>query len=250
MIGPSLPSHLVAEARSSPDTTQSDDEGDVPVMGPSSRELLCSSHDALNGRRFSSRREGIITNDDYDDDDCIGPQLPGSNKELEELSYYERRHNFEQEQASKDAKGKRDEWMLSLPENTHYGFGAKTFSKRGIAKVSDDWLETPEDKRRKEERGEVATPSVKPKSAQDLAQEEIVRQMNAVRGESLIVQHSKKAGGTAAGSVVSGPGGRKEWDRETEMKVVGLKDLSAAELKEHAAGLGTRFGHGTEKKYL
>ncbi|CAJ0935513.1 unnamed protein product, partial [Mesorhabditis belari] len=193
-----------------------------------------------------------------DDDEVIGPSLPSSSQETEELRYLQRLAKLEEDKDKEKNAMKREEWMVSLPKkgNVANVLGARTFSKRGVAEVSNEWMETPAQKRKRLENGDGPSTSsaetVERRAAQvrDTEQAAISASLNAHRGDSLLDQTRNRAAQQNGENGETSQGGRRAFDRERDMQVQGLQNLSSEEIKAKCGALNTRFGHSGNHKFL
>ncbi|CAI4224030.1 unnamed protein product [Auanema sp. JU1783] len=191
-----------------------------------------------------------------DDDEIIGPTLPTSQDDEKAAEEYAIRRLMLEKQ-KEESTSRREEWMTQLPKKmTNYGLGARTFSKSSThAEKDSSWTETPEQKRRRIERGEgssSATDSsnilLTAQQMRDQEQERIALQCNANRTEALLDSHQRKKKNETGQGTSSGE--RRAFDREKDMEVRGFKGSTSAELKERCGQLSSRFGSSLNQKFL
>ncbi|KAI1815217.1 hypothetical protein GGS20DRAFT_354706 [Poronia punctata] len=233
-----------------------------------------------------------------DDDDDYGPALPTATSHLTRQARA-LEAAAAAEAAALAAGPKRDDWML-LPPTSNSGpdptkLKARKFNSgprhnpndNGGGEISSIWTETPEQKRKRlenavlgrDDSSTTATATVtasggkkqqskKPKTREDIEQEERIRQFTeATRGRSLYEEHqeakaAKGSGGSGSSSSISKAGGAKKgwideeeddpskraFDKEKDMKLGGRIGASQRkELLNKAADFGGRFAKG---KYL
>jgi len=281
-IGPCLPPGFTKNQSSSDRQAEDSDEDDSigpalppgfkkkppgPSVGPSIGPSRPSTEDRLGQPADASD----------DDEDVIGPQLPGSSvvtasqRELESRAH-KLRVQAVHDAALKDSEGqkavKRETWMLELPEEKakSFGLGPRTFAKASTQKAKRDssWADTPEDRARKaamanEEYGQTpdqdqsTDPEVLEYLAglkRDQAMDATAKVLKAKRGESLYESHEKKkAKKDKAKAMAEASGARRPFDREQDLQVNRFDEAAKAAMLKKARKMDERFVSG-QNKYI
>uniref|UniRef100_A0A915D8I2 DUF3752 domain-containing protein n=1 Tax=Ditylenchus dipsaci TaxID=166011 RepID=A0A915D8I2_9BILA len=197
-----------------------------------------------------SNGNGVEKNDE---DDFVGPMPPTLDRTAEEERYLNRRLEFEMQKAQGSGDLKREEWMTELPQKLKqsYGLSAKSsFAKSSAGSSSSSgqnaWTSTPGTSKKTVKEADSTK-----RSATDKLQEERVKQLNENRQESLMDVHRKKR--KAEENAVSSSetvGGRRPFNRDTDMQNRALASLTGEDAKARLESLGSRFGSSSSKKFL
>jgi len=204
---------------------------------------------------------GRDKDEEPDDDITVGPVPPSTSETAEEYEYrlFKLRREKEEEEEILKRKRKREEWMTELPSklSKSYGLGPRTFKKHdsGAGGDTTEWTETPEERMLKKPADSKDDEKIlihKAATERDKKFDVEVERMNAKRPkESLVELHTKKKKHEQEEAKKGGKSERVPFDREKDLKTVNLKSASERHSTlDKARLLDTRFGHGSNQKYL
>ena len=272
--GPQLPPHLQKKRETS--SSDEEEEKSEASIGPKLPEGLCRGPKPPSEETSESygpqlppgltQRVDEAPPDEEDDDDVIGPVLPGqagndrASRQLEARAQ-KMRHQLDTEVTSSKPQ-KRESWMLELPPEKakSFGLGPRAFSQSTATKAvrDDSWTDTPEEKARKAALGgEPSTsqeedPDVIAYMAslkRDQAMDKASKDLKAKRGsESLYDLHQEKVKKHKSSSS-SAPAVRKPFDRETDLQVNRFDEAAKQAMLKRARKMDDRFVSG-QQKYL
>jgi len=296
-VGPQLPPHLQKlreeqRLQESGSDSDSDECGpklpSVPCRGPRPSEATAeedeesSSEDdygpalppSLANRSTGASSTGVESSkpdsESDSDDDAIGPRPPRpgetlSSLQAQALDFERRAQSMKDKIEGKDKQVvQRETWMLELPEANakNFGLGARQFSRKGKTEVGDrsGWTQTPEEKKRKAERGEEDLPTEEEEKARteylinkarDEAMDKVTAELKKKRGsESLMEKHEKerrKKEKKEAKKRKNEPKERKPFDRDADLGVNRFDDAQRKLMIKKAGQIDSRFGSGQQK---
>uniref|UniRef100_A0A240PP30 Uncharacterized protein n=1 Tax=Anopheles atroparvus TaxID=41427 RepID=A0A240PP30_ANOAO len=269
-IGPALPPHLLARKPEVPAEPRS--------IGPSLPPGFNLTQVAPNDHAASDSELSPFSEPDEEDPDeaeVIGP-LPGSsgsraNVELEQRALEMKIRRMEEATAAANGTAvsvvpkAREDWMLELPDIrkvSDMGLGARQFRTREKPEIGDRsvWTDTPADRERKKNTGEVVR-SAKPVDPAEERERERERKLIEKRNkeqEKLAKQHKKKQKRDKTLLEIhqdklkkekkeSNDGSRRPFNRDLDLQANRFDEAQKKAVMKKAQLLDTRFSSGSSK---
>lgn len=237
-----------------------------PCLGPQKPEMSTSSYSIGPQIPCSSHEAKAESSSEDDDDNTIGPMLPGtiSQTEAKREEAAVQRMQDKLDGMSKVDEPKRESWMTELPQlkAKKFGLGPRSFSKSTNPKTKQDksWTETPEERARREaglskndddDAAHEQDDDVLEYMAslkRDSEMEKASKELNKKRGtESLLDRHSKKL--KQKEKEDKKPKERRSFDRDVDLQANRFDEARKKAMIKKASNLDSRFSHG-EKKFI
>lgn len=283
-IGPALPPHLQKTSNKNPDESvvigpslppefqkrlQSDSCDEEPESincVEESNEMYGPALPPGFRKSIEEEQEEADYESDDEEDEMIGPTLPGQNfsvsqKLLDNRAAMIKKKFQEKGEEKSENITKREDWMLELPPEraAEFGLGPRQFRKREKLDIGDRsvWTDTPQDKLRKLSEKESCVPEsskaeqlkTKVYKERDKHMEQLVEKHKTKNQKSLLEMHQneikkKKKLEEEAGTIPE----RKPFSRE-DLKSSRFDEAQKKSIFKKAQLLNSRFSSG-ESKFL